>query len=404
MPENDDSHVDLVMICPHLGDGGSQRVVSTLANSWSQQGRKVCVITIYKHHDVYHLDPSIHRIRIDGFTGENAVLKLILNMLKFTGLKRFITKLLSMRIIQYIVWIIYPLMYIYIFYQIWRIRSVIKQIDTPVILSFVGSTNILTILSCMGVGKRVIISERNDPARQFLQHPWNGLRRILYNYADVVTANSHGALKSMETYVDKRKLKFVPNPFVYSKINTSLTPTASFKAPFILIVGRLHDQKAHDVLLEAFAHLYPKLDKWRLAIVGSGELEEVLQVQATALGIAELIDWYGQVDDPFIFYHAARIFVLPSRHEGMPNALLEAMSCGLPVIVSDASPGPLELVRHMETGLVFPVDDAAALSAAMELLATNAVLSKRLGEAGRNLISDYDLPKVLPIWEQIIGL
>jgi glycosyltransferase involved in cell wall biosynthesis len=88
----------------------------------------------------------------------------------------------------------------------------------------------------------------------------------------------------------------------------------------------------------------------------------------------------------------------------MPNALMEAMSCDLPVIVSNASPGPLDLVKDGETGLVVPVGDVCALAKAMELLANDAALRKRLGDAGRRRVSEYDLSRVMPIWEQIIRL
>jgi glycosyltransferase involved in cell wall biosynthesis len=110
------------------------------------------------------------------------------------------------------------------------------------------------------------------------------------------------------------------------------------------------------------------------------------------------------VTDPHAFYHAANFFVLPSRVEGTPNALLEAMSCGLPVIVSDGAPGPLELVEDGVTGLVVPVNDAAALAAALRRLASDGELRSRLGEAARARVSEYDLPRALAAWESVVGL
>lgn len=199
------------------------------------------------------------------------------------------------------------------------------------------------------------------------------------------------------------KLAFVPNPIVRHETGTDTLRLSSFKAPVILIVANLNRRKGHDVLLQAFARLSPELSNWRLAIVGEGEQEKTLREQVKALGIAERVDWYGQVANPFVFYRAASIFVLPSRSEGMPNALMEAMSYGLPVIVSNASPGPLDLVKDGESGLVVPVDDPVALAKAIELLGNSAALRKRLGHAGRKRVSEYDLSKVMPIWERIIA-
>jgi glycosyltransferase involved in cell wall biosynthesis len=271
------------------------------------------------------------------------------------------------------------------------------------VISFGSVANILTILACRKLGRRVVISERNDVADRRLQYPWEQLRAGLYKYADMVTANTLGALQTMQAYVDKEKLALVPNPLVHDENRTDTRRGLSFEAPFILIVAELNPLKAHDVLLESFARLSPRLSNWRLAIVGDGEQEKKLREQVKALGIAERVDWYGLVTNPFVFYRAASIFVLPSRSEGMPNALMEAMSYGLPVIVSNASPGPLGLVKDGETGLVVPVGDTLVLAKAIELLAKDAPLRKRLGDAARARVSEYNLSNVLPIWERIIA-
>jgi len=378
---------DALIVCLDLGDGGAQRVVSTLANCWSQEGRKVCVVTLTDKEEPYQLHPSIQRIRIRNFTSQK-------DLRRSWGW--IAAKLKHGKIIEY------AGIYKFLFHQVKGLRRVVKQIDSHTVLAFAVFANIITILACLGTGKRVIISERNDPARQHLRHPWGRLRRLLYNQADVVTANSHGALLTMEAYVDKQKLAFVPNPLV--RCETTAPPsTGCAVIPYVLTVGRLHEQKGHDVLFKAFSRLSPEFANWRLAVVGRGELKEALQSQAADLGISERVDWYGQVRDPFFYYRAAKIFVLSSRYEGMPNALLEAMSCGLPVIVSDASPGPLELVKNSETGLVVSADDPAPLARALELLAGDDVLRQRLGEAARKCVSDYDIPKALAAWEQIIG-
>jgi glycosyltransferase involved in cell wall biosynthesis len=143
---------------------------------------------------------------------------------------------------------------------------------------------------------------------------------------------------------------------------------------------------------------------WRLALVGDGRLEADLRVRASGLGLEGRVEWHGVVRDPYVLYHSAAIFALPSRVEGTPNALLEAMSCGLPVVVSDGAPGLLELVEDGVTGLVVPVNDAAALAQALRRLARNAELRRRLGEAARERVAEYDLPRALAAWERALGL
>ncbi|RMH88588.1 MAG: glycosyltransferase family 4 protein, partial [Calditrichaeota bacterium] len=244
----------------------------------------------------------------------------------------------------------------------------------------------------------------NDPARKVLERPWEMLRRKLYRYATLVTANSHGSLQALAAYVDPHKLAFVPNPLTPYRNHRNNYHDPLFKFPFILTVGRLHPQKAHDVLLKAFSYLPEHLKEWRLAFLGKGELKPTLQNEAQRLGIADRVEWYGQVQDPFPFYKAAKIFTLASRYEGMSNALMEAMSCGLPVIVSDACPGSLELVEHEKTGLVVPVDDPRALAEAITRLAEDPALRKRLGKAAQQRVADFEVSKALAAWEQTIGL
>jgi len=236
-------------------------------------------------------------------------------------------------------------------------------------------------------------------------YPWNKLYPRYSNQADVVTANSFGALRTMQGYVDTHKLQFVPNPIKFNHIPTSVSQSEiNFNRPFILAVGRLHPQKSFDVLIRAFAALPPEMSHWHLMIVGQGDLLYELTYLAQFHGVGNRVIFAGRVDDPLPYYQSGAIFALPSRHEGMPNALLEAMNYEMPAIVSDASPGPLELVEHKQTGLVVPVDNVESLAQAIEQLANDKGLSRRLGKAARDRVHEHDLPNALAIWEQVIGL
>ncbi|HEX7955831.1 MAG TPA: glycosyltransferase, partial [Pyrinomonadaceae bacterium] len=143
---------------------------------------------------------------------------------------------------------------------------------------------------------------------------------------------------------------------------------------------------------------------WRLAVVGDGEWRGELEAQAAALGITPRVHFTGVVEDPHPFYRAAGLFVLPSRVEGMSNALLEAMSHGLAPVVSDGAPGLTELVEDGVTGLVVPVDDPTALAEALGRLADDEGLRRRLGRAARARVEEYDVPRALAAWESALGM
>jgi GalNAc-alpha-(1->4)-GalNAc-alpha-(1->3)-diNAcBac-PP-undecaprenol alpha-1,4-N-acetyl-D-galactosaminyltransferase len=355
---------EIAFVIADLGCGGAQRVVSTLASTWAERGRRVCVITFSApDSDFFQLDPRVTRLTIAREGRLNGPL--------FANLRR-----------------------------LRQLRRALQQADPQVVVPFVTSTNILTIIAATGLDTQVVISERNDPKRQSHGHAWDWLRRRLYRYADLVTANSPGALTTMKAFVPSSKLVFAPNP-----IQSATTPARREEdALHFLIVGRLNRQKAHDILLRAFAQMKDASPAWRLSVVGDGELKIPLREQAEDLGIADRVDWHGRARDPFAFYAKANCFVLPSRFEGTPNALLEAMSCGLPAIVSDASSGPLEYIRDGITGLVVPVEDIDALAAAMSRMAANAELRHRLGAAAADRMSTHDPNQIIETWETFLQL
>ena len=194
------------------------------------------------------------------------------------------------------------------------------------------------------------------------------------------------------------------NPLIIPEGAGTGPPPPGLSLPCVLIVGRLVAQKNHDVLLEAIARLPPELGHWRLAVVGTGELVEALRARADALQVSTRVDWFGRAADPYSFYRHATVFALPSRYEGMPNALMEAMRFGMPPIVGDASPGPLEVVHHGRSGLVVPTGDADALAAAITRLATDPELRRTLGAAARREMARFGPDEAMAVWDDIAGL
>ena len=269
-----------------------------------------------------------------------------------------------------------------------------------VAVAFVGRTAVRAVLAAEGLRMRMVAAERNDPARQRLGPPWDLLRRLTYRRADLVLANSRAGVAALARFVPAERLVFAPNPLLPPPPG----PPAAKRGPCFLAVGRLHPQKAYDVLLDAFAILAPQFPDWRLVALGDGELRSGLAARTQALGLAERVDWLGQQADPWPWLRAADAFVLPSRFEGTPNALLEAMSCGVPPIVSDATAGALEYVAEGETGLIVPVNDAGALAAAMARLAGDAALRARLGEAARRRVAALSFAEAVAAWERLLGL
>ena len=283
--------------------------------------------------------------------------------------------------------------------QVLAARMLMEHVQAPVTLAFLGATNIVATLARHGLSTRLVISERNDPARQELQPVWQELRPLMYPAADMVTANSLGAVATMRGWMPASRLSHVPNPL---RVPPDPGTRRGRPGPCFISVGRLVPQKRVDLVLEAFAKLRA-FDAWSFQILGDGPEREALALLAEQRGIADRVRFHGHVD-PFAQLYAADIFVLASDFEGMPNALLEAMACGVVPVVNDATPGPLEFVEHDRTGLVVPAGDLEALTAAMRDLAGDDLRRTRLAHAARERMGELAFDRVLDLWAGVLRL
>jgi glycosyltransferase involved in cell wall biosynthesis len=168
----------------------------------------------------------------------------------------------------------------------------------------------------------------------------------------------------------------------------------------VIAVGRLSREKGVDLLLHAFARAALPLSAWQLVILGDGPERPALEAQIRVLGLQHNVLMPGVVADPERWLQHAELFVLSSRFEGFPNALLEAMSCGLAAVAFDCPSGPGEIIRNEHTGLLVPPADADALTAAIARLAQDPDLRRRLGTAAAlDVAQRFNLNRVAALWE-----
>ncbi len=149
-------------------------------------------------------------------------------------------------------------------------------------------------------------------------------------------------------------------------------------APLVFALGRLHRNKAFDVLIEALA----RLGDAYLWLAGEGPERAALEALAARLGVAGRVRFLGWRDDPAPLFAAADVYVVPSRHEPLGSVLLEGWMQRVPMAAA-ASQGPSYLISHEATGLLVPVDDAGAMAAAIRRLIDDRELAARLVAAGR---------------------
>jgi len=220
-----------------------------------------------------------------------------------------------------------------------------------------------------------------------MRGPMRAWARRTVRFADSVIGNSEGVAGALIAHLglDEARVSAIPNFVDATQVERlSLAPPPFDVDPTVFKVvhaGRFHTQKNQELLLRAFAGLSGlEAELWML---GKGELGEALREQAEKLGIADRVRWCGFLKNPYPLFRNADCFVLSSDWEGMPNTLIEAMLCGTAAVSTRCDYGPAEIVRDGENGLLVPVGDISAMTAALRTLAVDPELRRRMAEQGR---------------------
>lgn len=357
---------NLTIVIADLGAGGAQRMVHTLVTALAARHFRCEVITLSgPEADHFLLPPGTQRRALGVIRASRSpILGLLQNVRRISVL-----------------------------------RSALRQSGAPVVLSFVAATNVLTVIACVGLRRRVVISEVNDPSRQSLGRAWDALRRWFYPRATVVTANSTPGLAALRAFVPPARLAWGPNPVI-----VPYTTHSQPSEPVVLLIGRYERQKAHDILLHAFARIAGRFPEWRLSFVGYGREQAALRALAATLGLTARVEWVAPVRDVWPLYRRAQIFVLPSRYEGTPNVLAEAMACGLPVILSDAVTGANGYLDDGVEGRIVPVEAVPELAEALASFMADPELRARMGAAAARRVAGETGDAAIATWLAVLAL
>lgn len=288
-------------------------------------------------------------------------------------------------------------------------RQMIEQTRPDVVMSFLKGTNLLAWLALMNMGARRprwIAREGNNVLAVINEEapsPWVkraslAVTRRAYRRADAVLANSTDMAAGLtrDLDLDPAKMRMINNPIDLAGIAAAKDgpiPGAPNR-PYILTAGRLEYQKAHDVLIRAFA----ASGAWRshaLVILGKGSRIDELHRLAASLGVGEYVRFIGFVANPYAWMARADLFVLPSRWEGFPTVAAEAMACGAPLLLTDCSFGPRDVIEPGVSGELVPVDDEPALAQAMAALIADPARRAAMRAAGQARVQRFALDKMI---------
>lgn len=354
----------ICLVTEALGAGGAERVMSLLASHWVAAGWDVSICTFDRPGDiVYHaLDDRVKLLRL-GNLDDDAGGRLLQ---------------IGQRII--------------------KLREVLREQRPHVTLSFLTKINAQTLAATLGTKLKVVACERNNPARQKAHPLWNRALGLLLLRADALVMQTSRALDQAPSLVRGRAV-VIPNPILKPDVVIS----HPMRPPNRLVaVGRLTPQKGFDLLIKAFARIAPRHGDWVLDIWGDGAEREQLQLQIETAGLSDRVFLRGTSAQQGGWAKDASAFVLPSRWEGFPNVLGEAMACGLPTVAFNCAFGPREMIQHGYDGLLVEPESVPALARALDRLLGEEPLRHTLGQNASRSARRFAPEHVAAQWDELV--
>jgi glycosyltransferase involved in cell wall biosynthesis len=361
--------VKLLFFISTLSCGGAERVCVTLCNHWAKAGWAITLATFDDGSEppFFPLSPRVRHVTLGLQRRSTRLVHSVANNLRrIAVLRRFVAAERPERI-----------------------------------LSFMDGTNVLALIAAWGTGIPVVVGERVDPAQHEIPLAWKFLRRVVYRRALAIAVQT----RRTGAYFPRswqRRIAVIPNPV--PEIDATPGDARKSAAPRRSIVGmgRLERQKGFDLLIRAFASIAPTRPEWDLKILGEGGERAALTAAISRSGLSGRIALPGREPDAMAALRAADLFVLSSRYEGFPNALCEAMACGLPVISFDCPSGPADIVRDGVDGRLIPAEDVDALARAMTELTGNAELRGALAAQATSVAARFSVERIAACWERVL--
>ncbi len=365
MRQHSERTVDVLVVLPGLTPGGAERVVTNVVNDWVKRGIRICVVLTGKNEQrFYSLDSRVEVHELDDIHSSRSWFSHTFRSLRHVS----------------------------------TLRHCLVGKKPKVLLAFLPALNVISLLASWNLPIRNIVSERNDINRRKISLFWRVMRRITYRLADAVTINLSTNRKVLEKYVSPERIIFLPNPV---KIPLHMEHKRPRKKT-ILAVGRLSRQKGYDLLIPAYANSKCRLDGWTLLIVGEGEELKSLRILIDCLGLQSFVFIRPPTENLWSDFGDSCFFVMPSRFEGMPNALLEAIAHGLIPLVSDRVGDLAEAIRQVDERLVFSSDSESSLTDALDWITVEQLDKEVTCRKISKILAPYEHQNSLPQWDRLI--
>lgn len=352
---------NIAFVISTLSHGGSERVVSLLANNLSLSNNVTIVLIGDDKNKFYKISDNVKVINLDLLKKSRNKFEAVCN------------NILRVR----------------------KIRAALLQTKPDVVISFLFATNVLVLIASIFLDLKIIVSERNDPdGYKESSRVWNLLRRLVYPLAHCLVVQNKNIYSKFEKY--SKKVEIIPNPLVEQVVEKTLVKDSSIVQ--IMAMGSLSEQKGFDTLIKSFHRSFIDNKKLRLKIFGEGHLRKKLEDLIKGFGLENVVELPGLCKNPPDEFNRSDIFILSSRFEGSPNALLEAMAFGVPCISTNCQSGPSEIIVDEENGILVPVDDVNILSEKINLLSENKKMREVFRQEAPKVMNKYNVENISRQW------
>lgn len=345
-----------------IGGGGAERVIANLSTQFSEHGYNVGLITSFPIEEEYPIGEKVKRFNLEKeeIIGDNRVYRN--------------------------------------FRRIYELRKILKDNKPDVLVSFMAEPNFRAIIAAMGLRTKTIVSVRNDPNREYAGKIGYIVGKLILPLANGCVFQTDEAKRWFPQKLQKKSL-IIFNSVKKDFYNVEHKPEKGRIATF----GRLNTQKNQKMLIEAFSQVVKEFPYAVLWIYGQGKLEQELAEQIGSLGLKESVELKGNTLDVPSALAQTDIFVLSSDYEGMPNALMEAMAVGIPVISTDCPcGGPGMIIDNMSNGILVPVDNYKEMANALQRLLSDQQLRISMKEKAKEKAKLFETDCVFYEWEKYI--
>lgn len=345
-----------------LSQGGAERVVASLSNSFADDNNKVTVVTSFETPNEYVVLEKVKRINLEA-KNSKAKNKLIRNFKRIKALKK-----------------------------------VIKSEQPDVVISFMKEPNIRAILATKRMNVKTIISIRNDPEKVYNGKFGRWITKKIMPKADGCVFQTEDA-KNFFPIALQNKSTIILNPIKEEFFNVQRKPIKGN----IVSIGRISPQKNHKLLIDAFNIIKDKYPSANLNIYGEGIIQQEIKDYIVSLKLEERVRLHGHVVNVPEVLSEADFFVLPSDYEGMPNVLMEALASGVPCISTDCPcGGPRSLISDNVNGLLVPVNDIEKLKDAMITLLENDKLKHEISVNAKANANAFKTDVIYSNWKNYV--